>query len=177
MLGSSEQSISSSSQCDKTPDDRQVIYLDDPADDIDFVTLHNILYFIYIGCVNLPFTEDESEDDPLPEGYPDEPDPFCLFRNADKFLLSSLKERCYFHLECDVTPQNVVERLFHPECEHHEELKDLYFDYLIANFEEVKETNEWEHVICNDEDVSPSFARYRARLLFDISKKLCTSRK
>lgn len=170
-------SASSSPPSDGTYDDRQIIYLDDPADDIDFVTLHNILYFIYIGCINLPFPHEESDDDPLPEGYPDEPDPYRLFRNADKFLLPSLKERCYFHLEHGITHKNVAERLFHPDCEHHEDLKELYFDYLVANFDEVKETEEWERVVCNDEDVSPSFARYRARLLFDISKKLSTSRK
>jgi hypothetical protein len=169
-------SSSSSSPSDETVDDRQVIYLDNAADDIDFATLHNILYFIYIGCVNLPFPQEEAEDDPLPEGYPDEPDPYRLFRNANKFLLPSLKERCYFHLKYGVTPKNVTERLFHPECEYHEELKELYFDYLIANYDVVKETEEWERVICNEEDVSPSVARYRARLLLDISKKLSPSR-
>ena len=34
-------------------DTRQVIYMDDPKDKIDFVRLHNILYYLYTGCVNL----------------------------------------------------------------------------------------------------------------------------
>jgi hypothetical protein len=149
--------------------------LDDPADDIDFVTLHNILYFIYIGCVNLPFPQGSEPDDPLPEGYPDEPDPFHLFRNADKFLLPALKERCYFHLEHGVTIKNVAELLFHPDCAQHPELKEFYFNYLIANYDEVKETEEWERVVCNCEDISPSVVEYRMRLLFDITKELRTS--
>ena len=167
---------SSSTLVEETSDDRQVIHLDDSADDIDFVTLHNILYFIYIGCVNLPFPQSEPSDDPLPDGYPEEPDPFRLFRNADKFLLPSLKERCYFHLEHGVTPKNVAERLFHPDCEHHTELRNLYFDYLVAHFDEVKETEEWERAVCNDEEVSSSVTRYRTRLLFDITKRLSSAR-
>lgn len=163
---------SSSSPSDGVSDDRQIIYLDDPADDIDFVTLHNILYFIYIGRVNLPFPKEEPDDEPLPEGYPDEPDIFRLFRNADKFLLPSLKEICIYNLGHDVTPQNVAERLFHPDCEYHEELKELYFDYLVDNYDEVKETEGWERAVCDDDDDSPSTARNRARLLFNISKKV-----
>ena len=153
-------------------DDRQIIYLEDPADDIDFITLHNILYFIYIGCVNLPLPHDNPDDETVPEGYPDEPDPFRLYRNADKFLLSELKELCLLYLEHSITAQNVAERLFHPDCEFHLNLKTLYFDYLISNYEEVKKTEGWDHVVCDDEEISPSAARYRARLILDISKRL-----
>jgi hypothetical protein len=141
------------------------------------VTLHNILYFIYIGCVNLPFPHDEPDIDPLPQGYPDEPDPFRLFRNADKFLLSSFKELCYFRLVYSVTIKNVVGRLFDPYCQRHAELKEFYFNYLVANYDEVlKEKEEWERVVCIDEDVSLSIVRYRTRVLFDITKALSASR-
>jgi hypothetical protein len=145
--------------------------MEDPKDDIDFVTLHNILYFIYIGCVNLPFSK---RDEPLPEGYPDEADPYLLFRNANKFLLPSLKKLCYYNLKHNVTATNVAERLFHPDCEYHEELRELYFNYLVANYAEVKETEGWERAVCNLDDASPSTVRYRARLLFDISKSVRT---
>lgn len=141
--------------------------MDQPEDDIDFVTLHNILYFIYIGCVNLSFSHTES----LPEGYPDEADPFLLFRAADKFLLPSLKEQCFFHLEHGVTVENVAEMLFHPDCELHTELQQHYMDYIIANFKEVKDTEGWERAVC-DEDVSPAIYRYRSRLFLEITKKL-----
>src|SRR5271154_6608178 len=107
--------MSTSSSSD-TSDTRQVIYFTDPKDDIDFVTLHNILYFIYIGCVNLPFPQEEADSEPLPDGYPNEADPFRLFRAADRFLLPTLKERCFLHLKHGVTTKNVVERLFHPDC-------------------------------------------------------------
>ena len=145
--------------------------MDDPADDIDFITLHNILYYIYIGRVNLPFPQEEW-DEPFPEGYPDEPDPFCLFRNANKFLLPSLKELCLVNLQHDITPQNVAERLFHPDCEYHGELRELYLHYITDNYDEVKETEGWERTVCDEEDMSPSTARYRMRLLYEISKKV-----
>jgi hypothetical protein len=177
FLGLNCSGVSSSySRAAETPDDRQVIYLDDPADDIDFVTLHNILYFIYTGCVNLPFPQDEPDINPLPEGYPSKPDPFRLFRNADKFLLQSLKERCFFHLQHSVTIENVAERLFHLDCGQYPELKDFYFNYLVANYEEVKETEELERVVCNCEDISQSAVEYRMRLLLDITKALKPSR-
>ena len=94
-IGTTSQGPCASSASDaNVSDTRQIIYLDEPADDIDFVTLHNILYFIYIGCVNLPLLEEDQIEEPFPEGYPDEADPFRLYKNADKFLLPALKERC-----------------------------------------------------------------------------------
>lgn len=154
-------------------DDRQVIYLEELEDDIDFVTLHNILYYIYIGCVNLPNPwADGSEDRSLPEGFPDEPDPYRLYRNADKFLLPSLKSRCYVNLTLNVTPENVSERLFHKDCQHYAELKNVYLEYLLDNYDKVKNTDGWERVICIEEDVSPAVWQYRTRLLLEISRQL-----
>ena len=83
---------------DEANDDRQVVYMDDPEDDIDFVTLHNILYYIYSGSINMHIKREGDQDYEFPEGYPEESDPFCVFRNADKFLLTSLKELSYRHL-------------------------------------------------------------------------------
>jgi hypothetical protein len=157
-------------------DNREVIYFDEAADDIDYITLHNILYFLYIGCVNLPFSKDEAKEQ-HPEGYPGIPDPFRLFRNAHKFHIPLLTDRCLFYLDQGITPKSAVERLFHPECENYDALKTLYFDYLVANYDQVKETKEWERALCNDDDVSPAVARFRARLLFDISKRLSTLQK
>jgi hypothetical protein len=177
LSGTGEQShsttpSSSRSRSAEISDGRQVIYMDDREDDIDFVTLHNILYFIYIGCVNLPLPREDQINEPFPEGYPEEPDPFCLFRNADKFLLPSLKERCLFNLEHGVTPENVAERLFHPDCQYHGDLKGFYLDYLIANYDVVKDTDGWERAVCGNDDDSASTLRYRARLILEISRKL-----
>lgn len=145
----------------------------DLEDDLDFVTLHNILYYIYTGTVNLHLRHQQEDDISFPEGYPDEPDPYALYRNANKFLLTSLKERCYTHLKHGVTPENVAERLFHKECQHHEELRTLYLEYLVANYDKVKVTEGWKRAVCNDdEEVTLSVIKYRNRLFYDISQKV-----
>src|SRR5271154_5538462 len=53
---------------------QQLIDLDEEVDDIDFVTLHNILYYIYTGCVNLHYKSKDLEFPRVPEGYPAKPD-------------------------------------------------------------------------------------------------------
>lgn len=103
---------------------------------------------------------------PLPKGYPEEADPFKLLRLADMFRMQALKEICFLQLEMDMTPHNVTKILFHPACASYKELMELCFQYLVANYDKVKETNEWEELVCgDDEDIPPSVARYRARLL------------
>lgn len=160
-------------------DNREVIFFDDPEDDIDFVTLHNILYFIYIGRVNLPSPGEKPEDNPPPAGFPETPDPFMLFRNADKFLMSELKEYCSLYLASGLTPSNVVQRLFHPDTQLYPDLKALYIEYFTANFEDVKITEEWERVAGREPEGDESLyvSRYRTRLMFELFSKLSVSQK
>jgi hypothetical protein len=147
--------------------------LDDPADDIDFTTLHNILYFIYIGCVNIGPPNNPQDVDPHPEGYPNEVDPFSLFRHADKFLLPSLKEICFRNLQYASTVKNIAERLFHPECRHHKDLQNIYVEFLVEHYEEVKETEGWKAAFFDGiENSSPTTIAHRMGLMFDITKKL-----
>jgi BTB/POZ domain len=146
--------------------------MDDPEDDITFVTFHNILYYIYTGTVNLHLRPKEQEYDDFPDGYPDEADPYSLYRSADRFLLPSLKERCYTHLIRGITPENAGKRLFHKECEYYEDLKTLYLDYVIANYDKVKVTEGWKEAILNEDGASPSVINYRNRLFYEISQKV-----
>jgi hypothetical protein len=145
--------------------------MDDPDEGIDFATLHNILYYIYTGTVNLHVRSKKDVKIPVPEGYPEEPDPYRLYRNADKFLLPSLKGHCYKYLKYGLTPENVADRLFHEECEHHEALQTLYLEYAIANFGKVKITEGWEAAVCNENEASVSVIRYRLQRLYTISQK------
>jgi hypothetical protein len=71
------------------------------------------------GCINLP--QAEADNEPLPEGYPEEADPIRLFRGADRFLTLSKRS-----LEHGVSTKNVVERLFHSDCEHHQQFRQHY---------------------------------------------------
>ena len=153
-------------------DDRQVIYLNDLDDDIEFVTFHNILYYMYTGVVNLHLQRIEDAGYDFPEGSPEEPDPFSLFLNADRFLLTGLKDVCFRHLVYGVTIENVAERLFHRDCERHQELKDHYFSYLVDNFDKVKETPGWKQAMTYEDGILASVVRYRMGLFYEISKRL-----
>lgn len=102
-------------------------------DDIDFVTLHNILYYIYTGAVNLVLTDALSEPCVQPIGFPEKADAFDLYRNAAKFGLSSLKERSYRYLGVTTTPNNVVQRLLHRDCCSNLRLITLFLDYVVMN--------------------------------------------
>lgn len=155
-------------------DNRQVIDMTDPENDIDFTTLHNIFYFLYTGTVNLHVAlHNEAEEYNFPEGYPQPPDPFCLYRNSDKFLLGNLKERCHAHLKHGVTRENIAERLFHKDTRHYEELRALYLNYLIVNYDDVKTTEGWKRAVLNeDENFDPDVIRYRSRLLYEISQSV-----
>jgi hypothetical protein len=177
--GSSRKPVGATSLFSSLSESRELICFDQPEDDIDFVTLHNILYFIYIGRVNLPSPGEKPEDDPPPEGFPKTPDPFMLFKNADKFLLPELKEYCSYFLTRSLTPSTVVLRLFHPDVQLYPELKARYIEYFTGNFEAVKATKEWEDVAGRelDENESLYVTRYRTRLMFELFSKLGGAKK
>jgi hypothetical protein len=143
-----------------------------PGDGVDYTTLHNIIYYIYTGYVNLPSLNVLLDMDPLPKGYPAEADPFVLYRTAHKFLLSELKEYCLFELECGITPDNVATRLFNPICQEHADLKEIYFNYLVDNYDAVKDTDGWEKVVMGDQNESSIVRNERMRLVFEITRKV-----
>jgi hypothetical protein len=150
------------------------IYLTE-NDGIDFVTLHNLLYYIYTGYANISSLHPFSNDENLPEGYPKEPDPFLLFQNAKKFLLPELAEFCLYELENDITDDNVASRLFHPCCKENQDLRELYFAYLVKNYEKVKDTDGWKRAYeFGSANESLPMKEYRMNLLFDISRKFLT---
>jgi len=153
-------------------DKRQVIDMTDPENEIDFTTLHNILYFLYTGTVNLHVPLREQTDEyHLPEGYPEAPDPYALYRSSDKFLLDDLTQRCYTHLKHGVTHENVAERLFHKDTRHYEDLKVLYLNYVISNYDNVKKTEGWKRAVSyDDENTDPKVIKHRFKLLYDISQ-------
>lgn len=154
---------------------RQIISMLEPEDDIDFFTLHNVLYFIYTGTANLrEMSEDHLYE--FPEGFPERPDLFRLYRNADKFLLPTLKSYCYTNLKHAVNPENVAERLFHKECKQYEELKTLFLDYVVENFTKVKETAGWKRSLCDEDEDSLAVMKYRTAVVYEISQRLhCTT--
>ena len=148
-----------------------LIDLDEEVDDIDFVTLHNILYYIYTGCVNLHYTNDDLESHNLPKGYPAEPDPVRVYRNADKYLLPDLKDRCCNHIRLTLTPENVAEKLFSVDGQRHQELQNIFLAYLLEHFDKVRVTTGWENALCEEGEIEPSLLKHRLRMIFEINKK------
>jgi hypothetical protein len=135
---------------------------------VDFVTLHNALYYIYTGVANLGSLS--GFFDAPPEGFPEKADPFHLTQLAHKFCLKELEEDCAFELKHGITVDNVAERLFHPFCRDNKELKQACLDYLLQNYDQVKNTEGWEQAAFGEENESSEMRKYRMRLFFDISK-------
>jgi len=150
--------------------------MDDPADEIDFVTLHNILYYLYTGCVNLRVGGAEYPPNKTshPPGYPDAPGALQLYKNANKYLLSSLSAYCLRYLRATLTPSNVAERLFCEDGEvlRHDEIRDLYPEYLLTKYEKVKKSYGWQRVVRDELEVDVSIREAHRSLLLDITQKL-----
>jgi len=141
---------------------------------VDFVTVHNILYYIYTGCVNLHVPLNGPKYITPPEGYPDEADPFRLYRSADKFLLHDLKGHCFHYIKAATgdDPRKAIQWLFDYNCGHHDELREHCLGRVLARYDELKESEEWRKVVLNEEDVPPSVRQYQERILYEISMRL-----
>ena len=139
------------------------------VDSVDSTTMHNILYYLYTGCVNLHFSKYEN----CPVGYPAAADPFLLYRAANMYMLEELENRCCLYLRSTCTPENLIERLFdNPECVHHDRVRNIYFEYLTKNFESIKTTKQWEEMWLNMKDCSEELVAYKSRLLLEITSKM-----
>jgi hypothetical protein len=90
------------------------IHLDEEKDDIDIVTLHNIVYYLYTGCVNIKFPLPYEDDFRYvrPVGFPPPADPYLLYKNARKFLIDGLTHHTFEVLWETLRPENVIDRLF-----------------------------------------------------------------
>ena len=155
------------SKADKRPKQRTVIFVDD----VDYTTMHNILYYLYTGRVNMHLSRHVEEE--TPNGYPDAADSFLLYRAANMYMLEGLEERCVHYLRSTCTPENIIERVFdNPECGHHDRIRELYLEYLYNNFEGIKKTKEWEEMLVNMKDCSEGLLAYKSRLLFEITSRM-----
>jgi hypothetical protein len=109
-----------------------------------------------------------------PLGYPDPPNAFQLYKSAKKFLILSLSDYCLKYMKAGITSSNITGLLFRTDCElrHHEELKDIFMEYLLANYDKVKTTEGWRKVVFEDEEVDSSVRTFHKELLFEIMERL-----
>jgi hypothetical protein len=162
------------------PETRLTLNFNDPEDDIDFVTLYNIIYYIYTKSVNLRISgiyAYPANDTDLIAGHPPSPDPFDLYRNAKKFLLDPLAEYCFEYLRMSTTGFNVHERLFRldTQLQHHDTLRNMYLERLVAQYDWIKTTERWREIVCNELDISAETRQYHEQLLFQISQRVSPS--
>jgi hypothetical protein len=105
-----------------------------PIDDFGFVTMHNILYFIYTGRVNLHFGYIKEQDLP---GYLEKADPFQLYYAAHLYGLQTLRDHCYRFLIDTRTPDNICSRLFHAKYPS-KQLQEEYNNFLLEYYDKIK---------------------------------------
>jgi hypothetical protein len=174
---SESQITSAPAQTNTTTDSRLVLYFNSPHDDIDFTTLHNIIYYIYTKSVNLRARGRRllpAHDTTLIPGHPHPADAFDLYHNSKKFLLDPLTDYCFEFLKRSTTHVNVTERLFRSDAElrHHDLLRKMYLDKLIVDYDDIKESDHWREIMCNELEVSSEAREYHEILLFEISRRL-----
>jgi hypothetical protein len=117
-------------------------------------TLHNLLYYIYTGKVHLHLDQFCGNCGCLRNSVcPQVKNPFELYRIALKYQFEMLAARCFHYLFSTVTPINIYERLVslwpHSSLRG-EELRVFYLDYLVENFNVVKERDELISVMEKD---------------------------
>ena len=75
-----------------------------------------------------------------PHGFLSAPNALDLYRNADKFLLEQLRTQCYDYLKLTTNISNVTDRLFHYQTQYDRPLPELFLEYIVVNYNEVKIT-------------------------------------
>jgi len=142
----------------------------------DFVTIHNVLYFLYTGSTNLHWNTDEvhGQMQNKPDGYPDPADAYLLYKAADMYLMKTLKDLCSSYLVATCTSDNVVDALFNnTELILFEDLWNTYIEYVAQCYQKIKETEHWEnllHDLAGDSD--SEMLEYQRKTLARILLKL-----
>lgn len=141
--------------------------------DMNFNTLHNLLYFLYTGYVNLhyPSPNDYSAQFKVP-GYPEPVEPFEMYRAADMYLVAPLVERCLLYMLDSDNISNNVARAFDIASEPYEDLREGLVTYLAKRYDEVKGTREWKEAILAMNDSPPEELKYQTKILLQITNRL-----
>lgn len=170
-------------EVDETVEGPINIHLEVEKDDIDLATLHNIIYYLYTGCVNLGWErvceEDAHRYEPFPSGLPVRADPFLLYKNAKKFLIDDLAQHTFEVLREELTPEHVVERLFtgQDDLRFCDDVVDMYVDYLVRNYEKVKALEWWKDTEWDGAECGAEISKFRFSLLRRIMQQLTVAAK
>jgi hypothetical protein len=143
--------------------------------DIDFVSLFNVIYYISVGCFNLiPPAKPQWPRNryKIPDDFPPEADPLALYKASKTLLLPDLSRRCLAYLKFTLTPENVTQRLFFDnDLQFHDEVVEIYVDYVFAHYDEIKLTDGWKEALKGD-DAEDEMSRFRWSVMCRITQKL-----
>src|SRR5579859_3295920 len=115
--------------------------------DFDFTTMHNLLYYLYTGKVNMHMFDIHNE----PAGYLPKVDAFELYKAADMYMIDALSSRCLSYLRESCTLENICQRLFDPECDVFPAVREMFLEFMVENFPKISQEKDWEDVLTSDE--------------------------
>jgi hypothetical protein len=129
--------------------------------DDDFDLFHNILYYIYTGCINF------SSDLTLSNGLhsPNLCSPEDIYTLADRLLLDELKAKAVKFLQLTCTVTNITPRIMSKFADLHEDVASMYDSYFRSHWEVIKCTTEFEQFFDDidgeNEEISRVFTKFR----------------
>ena len=103
--------------------------------DDDYCAFFNVLYYIMTGRIQ--FSVGSSRD---VADYPMWCDPQDVYHIADRLAMDDLKEKALIFLKWSTDNNTVTPRFMSAAAENHDEVYDVYGDYITENWQEVKKT-------------------------------------
>ena len=110
-------------------------------------SMHNLLYYLYTGKVNLHFDHQDVPGLPSiqPKGYPPEVDAFELHALARFLGIEKLETLCLEYVRITCTIENVSTTLI-TKNRLDESLIDMLVSFIKDNYKEVTQTHGWEQI-------------------------------
>jgi len=106
----------------------------------DYDLLHNILYYLYTDNITFGTRIDTVLPSNLPKLCPVED----IYVTADRMLLGELKHKALQFMELSCTADNITSRLMSTFAELHGEVATVYEAYFRANWDRIKNREEFE---------------------------------
>jgi hypothetical protein len=104
-----------------------------------FELLHTVLYYLYTNAVC--FCTDEDAEPP--PGMPECCDPEQVYAIAHEFGLEDLQQKTISFLRDTCNIENIADRLFGDVSLVYEEAYQVYKEYALQNWNEIKDSKEW----------------------------------
>jgi len=148
---------------------QEIIFIDD----LDFITMHNLVYYLYTTTRHLSMHDSDQNPSPYDisvlKGYPDEVDPFQLYIASNMHLEEFLEAQCFQYLVRTCTPENICDRPLNIAYRPYNRLIKEYLRFIVDNYYEVKFTKGWSRVYNDMASSSQDEIEFFSSLLLGIS--------